>query len=44
MPVFENDEDPVGFLQLIEEAVTRFNWRCYAYCLMGNTTTSLWKP
>lgn len=36
MPVFENDGDRAGFLKLIEEAVNRFNWRCYAYCLMGN--------
>ncbi len=36
MPVFENNEDRASFLNLIEEAVKRFNWSCYAYCLMDN--------
>ncbi len=36
MPVFENNGDRASFLDLIEEAVERFNWRCYAYCLMDN--------
>ena len=36
MPVFEDDRDRAGFLDLIEEAVERFDWRCHAYCLMGN--------
>ncbi len=36
MPVFEDDEDQANFLNLIEETVDRFNWHCYAYCLMDN--------
>lgn len=35
MPVFENDGDRASFLELIEEEVNRFNWRCYAYCLIS---------
>ena len=36
MPIFEDDADRAGFLDLVEAATTRFNWRCYAYCLMDN--------
>ena len=36
MPVFENDGDMTSFLDLIEEMVKRFHWRCYAYCLVDN--------
>ncbi len=36
MPVFESDADRAGFLELLKAAMERFNWRCYAYCLMDN--------
>ena len=36
MPIFEDDGDRADFLNLVQETVERFNWRCYAYCLMGN--------
>ncbi|MGC8492558.1 MAG: REP-associated tyrosine transposase [Syntrophobacteraceae bacterium] len=34
MPIFEDDRDRTNFLKLIEEAMERFKWHCYAYCLM----------
>ncbi len=36
MQVFEDDADRAAFLELLEEAMDRFKWLCYAYCLMGN--------
>ena len=36
MPIFEDDGDRTGFLRIAEEAIERFNWRCYAFCLMDN--------
>jgi putative transposase len=36
MSIFADDGDRARFLGLIEEVVLRFNWRCFAYCLMGN--------
>lgn len=36
MSVFDDDGDRAHFLTLLEEALERFNWHCYAYCLMGN--------
>ena len=36
MPIFEDDGDRTGFLQIAEEAIERFHWRCYAFCLMDN--------
>lgn len=34
--IYLNDKDRKSFLKLIEEVCTRFNWCCYAYCLMTN--------
>jgi putative transposase len=34
--IFEDDQDRTAFLNVLSEVVTRFGWRCHAYCLMGN--------
>jgi len=34
--IFEDDQDRQTFLATLEQAITRFNWTCYAWCLMGN--------
>jgi REP element-mobilizing transposase RayT len=34
--VFLDDDDRRWFLRLFEAAVTRYRWKCHAYCLMGN--------
>ncbi len=34
--IYEDDPDRETFLTVFESVVSRFNWRCYAYCLMGN--------
>lgn len=34
--IFEDDEDRETFLELTESVVSRYNWLCHAYCLMGN--------
>jgi len=34
--IFLNDEDHIAFLKILSHAVVRFNWLCYAYCLMSN--------
>jgi REP element-mobilizing transposase RayT len=34
--VFLIDPDRELFLQVLAQAVERFNWRCHAYCLMSN--------
>lgn len=35
-PIFDDDEDRLMFLGILNEVVTRFNWMCHAYCLMTN--------
>lgn len=35
-PIYEDDADRRTFLEILAETVERFNWRCYAYCLMTN--------
>jgi REP element-mobilizing transposase RayT len=35
-PIYEDDEDRLMFLGVLEEVVSRFNWVCHAYCLMTN--------
>jgi len=35
-PVYEDDEDRRSFLGILGTVVEDFNWRCHAYCLMGN--------
>ena len=34
--IFEDDHDRRAFLNVLGEVVSRFHWRCHAYCLMGN--------
>ncbi len=35
-PIFIDDEDQDGFLEVLSTVVERFNWHCHAYCLMEN--------
>jgi putative transposase len=35
-PIFTNARERARFLAAFEETLTRFAWRCFAYCLMGN--------
>ncbi|MGD9582553.1 MAG: transposase [Lysobacterales bacterium] len=34
--IYEDDADRQQFLALLGEVIGDFNWRCHAYCLMGN--------
>ena len=34
--IFDDDQDRRAFLNILGEVVSRFHWRCHAYCLMGN--------
>ncbi len=34
--IFDDDQDRIRFLDVLGEVVSRFRWRCHAYCLMGN--------
>jgi REP-associated tyrosine transposase len=34
--IFDGDRDRTAFLSVLSEVVSRFRWRCHAYCLMGN--------
>ena len=34
--IFVDDEDRHAFLEILGDAVERFGWICYAYCLMSN--------
>ena len=34
--IFEEDNDRELFLKIFGQVVTRFNWLCHSYCLMGN--------
>jgi REP element-mobilizing transposase RayT len=36
MPIFLRDDDRQLFLAILADVVKRFEWRCHAYCLMGN--------
>lgn len=35
-PIFTDDEDKAGFLDILSMVVERFHWLCHAYCLMEN--------
>jgi len=35
-PIFDDDRDRTAFLNVLGEVVSRFQWQCHAYCLMGN--------
>lgn len=34
--IYFTDEDRKAFITLLGQACNRFNWHCYAWCLMGN--------
>jgi REP element-mobilizing transposase RayT len=34
--IVEDDPDRTAFLNVLGEVISRFRWRCHAYCLMGN--------
>jgi REP-associated tyrosine transposase len=34
--IFEDDQDRRAFLNVLGEVISRYRWRCHAYCLMGN--------
>jgi putative transposase len=34
--IYESDADRQSFLNLLGDVCVRYNWRCHAYCLMGN--------
>jgi len=34
--IFLDDTDREKFLEVLKQAVERFNWLCHAYCLMTN--------
>ncbi|MDY0270045.1 REP-associated tyrosine transposase [Trichloromonas sp.] len=36
LPIFADDGDRAAFLKVLQAVVSRFRWRCHAYCLMGN--------
>ncbi len=35
-PIFLNDEDRQGFVEILEKTIRKYNWLCHAYCLMNN--------
>ncbi len=35
-PIFKDDEDRVGLLNLLKKVNDRYHWLCYAYCFMDN--------
>jgi len=34
--IFDDDQDRAAFLKVLGEVISRYRWRCHAYCLMGN--------
>ena len=32
--IFGDDQDRKAFLNVLGEVISRFRWRCHAYCLM----------
>ncbi len=34
--IFDDNQDRKAFLDILGEVVSRFRWRCHAYCLMEN--------
>jgi REP element-mobilizing transposase RayT len=35
-PIFDDDPDRTAFLDILGQVISRYRWRCHAYCLMGN--------
>jgi REP element-mobilizing transposase RayT len=36
LPIYLDDDDRLAFVRLFTRAVDRFDWACYAWCLMTN--------
>jgi putative transposase len=36
MDIFVEDAARMGFLEILEDVIKRFNWLYHSYCLMGN--------
>ena len=34
--IFDDDQDRTAFLDILGHVISRYRWRCHAYCLMGN--------
>ncbi len=34
--IYEDDEDRIRFLEILQNVIQNFNWTCHAYCLMTN--------
>ncbi|MCP4431439.1 MAG: hypothetical protein GY806_10705 [Gammaproteobacteria bacterium] len=34
--IYEDDTDRFAFLNILASVIDRFNWSCFAYCLMDN--------
>ena len=34
--IFDDDQDRTAYLNILADVISRFRWRCHAYCLMGN--------
>ena len=34
--IFDDDQDRTAFLNILGDVISRYRWRCHAYCLMGN--------
>jgi len=34
--IYEDDEDRRSFIKILGDVIDRYNWICYAYCLMDN--------
>ncbi len=34
--IYDDDADRNSFLDIFADTIDRFNWVCYAYCLMSN--------
>ena len=35
-PIYLDDSDHAAFLGILARTVSRYGWRCFSYCLMGN--------
>ena len=35
-PIYVDDLDRIEWLAVLSQVCARFNWRCHAWCLMGN--------
>ncbi|MDA8083700.1 MAG: transposase [Nitrospiraceae bacterium] len=35
-PIYKDDDDRIMFFDVLHRVIQRYNWLCYAYCLMSN--------